>query len=204
MIHKFKALGLALVAILAMSAFATSAASALEFTATNGNYPVNFSGTQPASEPPKFTGDGYTTECNVEKFSGTLSGKSSTIEVTPTYEGCTSFGISSTVTMNGCKYWFHISSSNLALVSLICPLGKEVTIHAGTCVIHIPPYTAKSHALITNVSPRLAVKKTVSGISMSYTDAFLCPFTGNTTTTEGTLTGGAVELSGGEEGIDVG
>jgi len=208
MIRNLKALGLALVAVFAMSAIAASAASALEFTATNGNYPVKFSGTQPAAEPHAFTADGFTTECKVAEFNGTQKAKSSTSSATPTYKECEVAGsggfLSATVTMNGCEYVFDVSGGANATVDLVCPAGKDVTIDAGSCVIHIAPFENKSHVNMSNNKPHIDAKPTVSGIHAVLTDAFLCPFEGNTTTTTGTLTGGPVTLKGENEGIDVG
>jgi len=205
MVYKFKALGLALVAVFAISAFVVSAASATGFTATNGNYPVHFSGSQPGSDAHLLSIDGHGVACVVAEFSGTLTAVSTTATVTPTYDSCSMLPIGATITMNGCDYLFHLpASGGNATVDLVCPGGKDVTIDASSCVIHIPPFTGKGHVNMSNNGAHIDADPTVSGITANLTDGFLCPFEGNTHTTNGTLTGGAVTLEGEGEGIDIG
>jgi hypothetical protein len=191
MLRNLKTLGLALVAVLAMSAVVASAASAANFTAAS--YPVTYSGSQAATEPHVFIADGYETTCKNAEFSGSASAASSTATLTPTYSECTAFGLSATVDMNGCSYTFHLASTSKADADLNCPAGAEVEIVAGggSCVAHIPPFAKPLGSVaISNVHPNIRGEANVTGISASLTDEnFFCPFQGNTTVKNATYTG---------------
>jgi hypothetical protein len=201
MIRKFKVLGLALVAVFAMSAVVASAASATNFTAAS--YPVTISGSQTTQHV--FTAAGGETKCSTASFSGSATGASETQTITPTYEGCTSFGISSTVTMNGCDYLFHAaaSGSNTGTVDLVCPTNKEVTIDVGSvCVIHIPPFTNKGSITYTNNAGDIDVSANETGITAKITrTSFFCPVA-EQTVTNATYTGNTTMQ--GSSNIDVG
>lgn len=208
MTRKFKAIGLSLVAMFAMSAVIASSASATEFTASE--YPAAYSGSQ--VEKHKFTADGFVTECEVAKFSGTATAASTTTTVTPEYSGCKTAGIVSTVTLNGCDYLFHLPASGTsATVDLVCPAGQEITLDVGAelskpiCQVHIPPFTGKSKVDLTNSAPGVLATANVTGFKASLTDtqAFLCPFNG-TTTSEATSYTGTVKLTSSGKTIDVG
>ncbi|HEV2791411.1 MAG TPA: hypothetical protein VGV69_08970 [Solirubrobacterales bacterium] len=207
MTRKFKTLGLALFATLAMGAVLSSTASATEFT--SASYPVTYSGTQAATELHVFKMDGFETSCKNAEFSGTSTGASTTLTLTSVYSECTTFGLNGSVKMNGCDYLLHLPSGTgtdvLATTDLVCPAGKDVTIEAGggLCVVHVAPFTGKNHVTVTNQHPGLKLVFTVGGITASLTDAggFFCPFTGNTSA-ETTYTGN-LTLSGSTT-IDIG
>ena len=192
MFRKFKSLGLALFATLALGAVMASAASATEFTAAS--YPVAYSATQSATEPHVFTADTYEITCKDVTFTGEAAVTSTTVTLTPTYHECTAFGLRATITLNGCDYRFHLAATgNNATVDLVCPAGKDVTIDAGggACVAHITPFTGKSNVALSNSHPNIKAAASVTGITASLTDVspFFCPFSGNTHTETATYTG---------------
>lgn len=143
-----RVLGLALVAILAMSALVASTASADEFTAETEK--VTLTGTNEPAEPDVLTIPevGLTTCKHVHYDIGTITTPTTTVTATPTYSECTSLGFPATIHHNECKYIFHVTGRGLTTgdITISCPAGKEITITAiaaGTtkCTIHIPPQT---------------------------------------------------------------
>lgn len=111
MIRNLKALGLALVATLAMSAVAVSSASALgNITSNSGEYPKHLIG-EDVGLADEFTVEGKAVSCHGETYTGELKEATNTIEVTPDYgETCQTVGSNHwnvTVTENGCKLHFE-------------------------------------------------------------------------------------------------
>ncbi len=104
MSSKFKTLGLALVASLALSAILASMAQAtFSFTAPEGA--VNLTGNQVTQKA--FTTSGGEMKCNSVIFTGTTTAASSTQQLfEPHYSGCTSFGFTAHVNATGCSYLF--------------------------------------------------------------------------------------------------
>ena len=211
MTRKFKALGLALFATLALGAVMASAASATEFTAAS--YPVKYTGTQASTEPHVFTADTYETTCKDASFSGEAEKTSTTATLTPVYKECTAFGLSATVNMNGCDYLFHLGAEgNNATVDLVCPAGKDVTITAGggACVAHIAPFAGKGSVALSNAELTEPTRKVIKaaadvaniGASLTDVSSFFCPFGGNTNTATATYTGN-LTLEG-SSNIDIG
>lgn len=131
--RKLKMLGLALVAVMAMSAVAASGASALQFTAAS--YPVVVSGEQTAGNTHVFTYAGREVTCNNAKFDaiGKEAGPSNEVDVTPTYSDCHAIVLGNklpaTVFHNECKYNFTVGASLSGNeVHVICPAGKSIEI----------------------------------------------------------------------------
>jgi hypothetical protein len=163
MVHKLKILGLALVAVFAMSAVAASMAAAQETQGvlTTDGAEVKLTGTDTIAQPSKLTYNGTENvtchghydigEKNVTK-AGTeehLPVKPGIKEFTvkPTYSGCVGHvgeaTSPATITMNGCDYLLTLKTTNgvgaqYAVEShLICPSEKDVEIHV---------YSSESHA----------------------------------------------------------
>ncbi|HST68759.1 MAG TPA: hypothetical protein VLI94_03765 [Solirubrobacterales bacterium] len=188
MIRKFKTLGLALVAVLALSAVVASAAMA-EGEYTAGSYPA--SGTaHSAAKNDVFTTSGGTVECT-SSFAATLSEPSNHLTVVPTYTNCVAFGFAhATVTMDGCDYTFETPVNTgtdkwNAPVEVVCPDtagGRdEITITAGNCEVRVPTQTPSGHVgitLNTAATPNdVSVQATITGIDYTIVkDGFLCPF----------------------------
>jgi hypothetical protein len=154
MTRNLKALGLALVAVFAMSAMAASAAQAegvSELTPQENKH-VIITGEQ-IGKHVFITAAGQELTCETAKFDGTINGNSTTLTVEPTYSNChTTFPkLPATVTMNGCDYLFHGQLTNpantfKASVDIVCPSpgGVESTIE-----VHIYNDTAHTELLCT-------------------------------------------------------
>jgi hypothetical protein len=162
MIHNLKALGLALVAILAMSAMYVSAASAQTKGWLTSDGPVTLEGTDTVGEKSKltFVSGGEvkgTIECHGSYVIGTKGvtphdefmnlglGLVTSITVAPTYTSCNAkigaATASATFTMNGCDYVLTVGNTTTApkyavTGDLICPEGKLVEIHLYPTVEH--------------------------------------------------------------------
>ncbi|HST70742.1 MAG TPA: hypothetical protein VLI94_13935 [Solirubrobacterales bacterium] len=175
MIRKFKALGLAMVAVLALSAIGVSTAQA-QFTASS--YPATVTATSELGND-VITTEGGSVECK-SQFEGTLTEASNTLTVTPTYTNCKAFGFTSaTVNMNGCKYeWKRFGFLSFG-VEITCPLNKTMTIVAGNCEIDFPPQSGLLNGTIANKALDLDFRLNLSKITYNVTkDGFLCPFGG--------------------------
>jgi hypothetical protein len=141
MIRNLKTLGLALVAVFAVSAMAASAARAVTDDAqlTAESFPAVFDGTQ--NGVLVFNREGRTMTCTTAEFHSEVKSTDSktTITVKPTYSGCHSniplIGVvPMTVTMNGCDYLLHLtkdtpSGTFTADTTITCPPNKEIEVH---------------------------------------------------------------------------
>ncbi len=217
MSRNLKVLGLALVAVLALTALVGSTAQANEngkFTAAT--YPSTSSGIDTGTH--EFTAAGGSVKCSHGTFSGTSSEASTTQTITPVYEECTAFGfVGATVTMNGCDYMFHLTGTGAGgsyngNVDIVCPTGKEITVDAGPCTIHIPGQNGLGAVTFTNATSGgisdIVNHANVSGIKGSLVkNNFLCfftagPFTNGTYTGSTTITG--KDSEGNPQSIDIG
>jgi len=218
MIRKLSILGA--MAMLAAGAAASRAGAATEFTA--GKYPAVLTGTQSLHEGielHKFTFGIRTVECSKAQFSGTLSGASSTVTLTPTYSECTSSGLPATITMNGCDYVFRGENkvngdSFLGSVDLVCPAKSVVELHvysslanhaAGTslCTATLSPAGILNTIRYTNTTEVISdmdVTATVLKIPTAIHGSSLICGNSTTTTYAGGITLRAFEDKSGSEG----
>lgn len=199
MIRNFKVLGLALVAVLAMSAVVASAASA-QFTADS--YPKTVTAVSELGND-VFKIDNASVECKGH-FEGTASEASTTLTVTPVYSNCKAFGFASaTVVMNGCDYVFHSNGE----VDLECPAGNSIVISAGNCEVDVGTQTGLKTVGLANNGSHVDVKADVGGITGTVTkDGFLCPLSGTGVKTGGTYKQGSAvtvaPVGGGSISVD--
>jgi hypothetical protein len=147
MIRNLKALGLMVVAALAISAMFVSAAQATEGngfytcgkTATpNVHTTCNVHGEQYGTVAENFFeagGQKVTCENAGVTFTAHMpTGTSTHLTVTPHYKDCSAEGLPATVSMNGCTYTFRRPTTSGkthpwdATVDLVCPAGKSVDI----------------------------------------------------------------------------
>lgn len=137
MIRNLKAMGLAVVAVLALGAMSASAAHATAGTATvEGGGAVGYTATQIGGGHTFTLPGGRTLSCATAVFSGTVTDGSSETVATPTYETChavvSGSTVPATVTLNGCTYRFTLETPSgsfwNALTHLECP-GAGVQIH---------------------------------------------------------------------------
>ncbi len=204
MIRNLKAMGLALVAVFAISALTASAALAATdvFTTADTN-PVLLTG---VGHDHVFTTGGTKFECTTSKFAGTAQNKATTATVDPEYSGkigqtphnndgsvaaeCNSSIGTVTVHMNGCHYTLTgnttgSDSGTDATVWIACPEKEEIKITSSTgAVIAIPSQTPTTGGVTyTNVGNHpggesMAVKATVTGITYTCSPAFTCGLAG--------------------------
>lgn len=217
MIRNLKVLGMALIAACSLGALTASAALAVEdngaFVCENASGTAttcNIHGEQVVGEKHVFnmtTAGGVThkTECTTATFTGTVTGgTSSTLEVHPTYSGCSAFGLSSTVTTTGCNFLIHITKTLANAtdydgdVDIVCEAGKSIVINAGfgECEVKIDGQTglrtveAINMTNPTTVQNDVTLKWNLSEISYTVTkDGPFCPLSGTGTFGSGDLTG---------------
>ncbi len=170
MIRNIKALGLAIVAVAAMSVVAASAAQASELHATVPNQ-ANVTGEQVIAHKFQLTKSGAVTQCTQASFEGTITNTGQSqqqtteqeLTVTPTYSGCKTVGINSQVLMNGCKYTITGShtpqggqAQTTALTAWVdvtgCTAGKAIEIKLSGCTVTVPEQTTLSHLKFKNIA----------------------------------------------------
>lgn len=178
-------LGLAVFSALAISAGSASAAQAA---------PPEF---HFAQAPATITGSGaedvFTTSVGKMKCKSSLLGlaevtTTTTMTLTPEYSGCSFLGLEGTVKTNGCTYVLHLveeSSPPTALMDISCPKEKQITLEAGSCVVHIPAQTGLSHIVFENLEieggpGHMQASVTVTGIEYTLTAG--CPGISKTVT----------------------
>jgi len=138
MIRNLKGIGLALIAVFALTALVSSAAQA-EVTFTAGANPAVLTGEQiKTSEHTDhtFTVGSRVITCESAIFEGTSATPAKSLTIEPTYSLCTATGgLPATVTMNECDYVFNQPVFNAGAgdytgtVNLKCPAGKRVEVH---------------------------------------------------------------------------
>ena len=148
MIPNLKVLGLALVAVLAMSAIGASVASADDLA--SDSTPVTLTGKQSGGGDVLTTTAG-TVKCKEINYTATnVATPTTTVDVTPNYpektsggeQNCTGFGFPATVATNGCTFRFTIGEATTGGFDIICPAGQEITATARSagvtkCIVHI-------------------------------------------------------------------
>lgn len=192
-----KTLGLALVAVLAMSAVVASAASAATFM-SEGN--VNAKVEADQSTTHTFSIEGNNVTCTTAHFetAGEIASPASSVTVHPTYTGCTAFGfVGSTVSTTGCDYVLtapgKVEGGKVGgNIEVKCGAGSKIVIVAGTCEVTVAAQSFTSGLTFENVAgpPKtVTLKAAVTGIaSTKVKDGFLCPLNG-TGAASGTYTG---------------
>ena len=184
MIRNLKVLGLALVAVFVMSAFATSAASADSLTSESS--PVTLTGKQ-VSSGDVFTLTIGTAKCKEIRYTATMSTPTTTFSLTPSFpvkttggeQNCSTFGFPGEIHTNGCTYLFHIGAATTGTLDIVCPEGKEVTITAGTagttkCTMHVPAQSSLATVTYKNVGSlttrEIELEFNITNIKYSHTE----------------------------------
>lgn len=153
MIRSIKILGLGLLAALAVSAVAAPAASA------NPKFHSEFAGIFLTGGQTGIVANTLTTDlgemkCNVVKFAGTQAPMTTTtMTLKPIYEECKIAGEKAVVTLNGCRYTFHLEEQTEpieARMGIECPIGQELEIDTPECTITIPPQKPLQEVTFTN------------------------------------------------------
>jgi hypothetical protein len=198
---KLKALGLGLIAAMAMGSFAVVNASAT----VSGHFTQDSGGTATITGKEsfgtahrlKFASDGGTPiECDVAHYSGTVAAATvTTMEVVPAYSQChTEKEAAGTVTVdvNKCSFVFH-SGTGHATTGLKCPAGVAgILITHPNCTMRMPPQEKLSGVTYTQTTEAtkhtITLDATVSKITAHY-EGGICIFLG--TTHSATMTGSA-------------
>jgi hypothetical protein len=154
--RSIKALGLAFVAVLAMSAVVASAAHASTLTTFPEGKTVKISGAQVGTQEFVLTDNSnLKTTCTVAKFEpvGTYTTGAETIEVHPVYEKCTAFGINATISTVGCNYLIHAAGAVTGgfdgFVDVTCGSGA-IVITTLTCEVKVDTQTKLNTLTATN------------------------------------------------------
>jgi hypothetical protein len=165
---KLKALGLSMLAVLAVGAFAVMNASAESqptghFTSGSANTAIDVTEnpTAPSTHSLELTQAGFTgIVCHESKYAVTNIGETADhISVKPTYQKCTTTGGSPgslTVHSNGCEYTFKTPNKESAktehTVQLICNGAvKAIQITHASCTVTIHPVTVKGVGYTTTL-----------------------------------------------------
>jgi len=220
MIRTLKGLGLAFIAVLAMSALGSTAANAsVEFTCSA--YPCSATGSTTLGSE-QLTTEAGLIRCAghfvVEKQGGgDLTGQATAVTLTANYdaapESCKAFGfLSATVDTMSCDYVFHPTEKVSAgvykhHVDVNCTTaGDAITISASTCKASVPAQTGLTTVKTTNLADgSVTVQPELFGITLNVTqDGIGCPFSGTghkTAAYHGDLVlsrigGGTVSVSG--------
>lgn len=192
---KLKALGLGLLAAMAMGSFAVVNASAtvsghftsdIEHTILVGTENLH------TSHFLEFENEGGSTPivCTEASYSGTIGPKTvQSVQVFPTYSKCETKGAgnpgSVVVHMNGCSYTFGSNSTGHGTATVDCPVGQTIVITHPNCTIRIPGQAPSATRLTGGLTytttletkHALTVDVTVSKITGHY-EGGICIFLG--------------------------
>lgn len=155
-------------------------------------------GTEASSYPATLTGSNtqgsetFTTEagairCNSHFVSESISAKTETLTLAPTFSDCTqAFGFSTgTVNMEGCTFVLKATEKVEADVykhhfDVACPAGKSIKIAAGNCKAEIKAQGGLTTVMTTNLaSGTMTMQPNLPNIPMTVTeDGLACPFSG--------------------------
>jgi hypothetical protein len=172
MTRKLKTLGLALIAVFAMSAVASATASAVGPEFHSGATSGTVKGTNVGEET--FTVTAGTVKCSSATYTGTYSASTVTSQiVTPAYSGCVAFGFVNTpIDVNGCQFRFNqptepSKGDYVSTVDIInCTKPMEVT--AANCTVTIGNQAGLSGVTWDNVTTatpsHLTATTNISGI----------------------------------------
>jgi len=210
MIRKHKALGLALMALFAFGAIAQSAA-ADPLTVASGE--VHITAAQEGTGHVFTAGSSGEVKCTTSSSDTTatsVSGQVNEITVAPTYTGCTAFGSTADIKVNGCTYtlttptnlgggvvtWHANLPENKGQIHVLCPEGKSIEITptflgASVCTQFVGAQTPTGgHIVGRNVAGSIpmdiTLEVTLTGIHYTGSGG-ICQ--NGETHTDGTLTG---------------
>jgi hypothetical protein len=173
MSRKRGVLGVALMAIVAMSVALAPAASGDQLKSDTPQT-ITLEGQQGLVNLLKTTAGSQ--ECAEVKYVGTVTTPASSATVTPIYGGCLCLGVECTFDMNTCSYKLILESgtSTTAKADIQCTkAGDEITLTSSKCVLHIPPQSALSKIELSNIGSgttrEVKLDFELSGIKYSHT-----------------------------------
>lgn len=165
MTRKLKVLGLALVAMFAMSAVAASAQAA-QFQAAE--YPASITAHSAESDN-FFVTDVGIVECSTHHFEGSANEATTTLTVVPIYKNCEAFGLEAEVDTNSCHYLFHLHEGSGPVYTMTVDIdctetGDAIKVITPACVITVPEQNGLTHVLAENAGGDVAIEAEVGGI----------------------------------------
>jgi hypothetical protein len=179
--RKFKAIGLSLVAVFAMSAVVASAAQADEFHSTSA--PAFFT-SHSAEANHKFTVTKpagtvvSSVTCTTYQFSGTSAVKtSSSVELHPTYSNCKlSTGLAMKVEVpEACNYKIILPAAGTkATVDVVNCAGGIKIVGVG-CTITVPAQTGLEHLQLSNNAGKTDINAEITVTGIAATQTAGCP-----------------------------
>ena len=190
MIRKFKALGLALVAVFAFSALAATGASAATFH--SDVEPTIITGSNAGEGSHVFKASGAEIQCPIAEFKGTAAKKTeNTIKLHPTYGGCIFLEENAAIDTTGCDYIFHgtTNAGGHLPVQISCTGTNVIKVTTGACTLSFGNQTATGGVKATNFGSFSSRDMTVDATAtVTFTKSGpLCFLISGTT---GTYTGG--------------
>jgi hypothetical protein len=205
---KLRALGLSLIAALAVSAVAVMNASATEggHFVTTGNSHADIKGfVDPGpNKPHELHLINHNLEgligCNVQTYTAKTTTETTTsLTVTPTYGDCFTTNPEKDpveVTVNGCTYTFTVApiatpNNTEHTAHLVCPTGKRIEIHHELCTVSVHPQTINGGLTYTTAGSGSTHEITMDiNVQFNVTRHGLCQFIAPTPGV-GTLKGSA-------------
>lgn len=189
---RFKATGLGLLLALALASIAAAGpASAAEIRADE--YPTSVSGVQTSQQVFKLAKANLT--CDKLTTSGSLSGPSSSLNVTPAYSSCKLAGTAALISVKSCGLVMGVSGS----FAINCTTGGDfIEAKTALCKLTIPAQSGLSGVSHSNVplkssgNRRINTNLNVSGLEYTETGV-ACPSAG--THKDGTYTGSTQTLA---------
>lgn len=161
---RIKVMGLALVAVFAMGALASSAMAAPTLEAGNAN--VNLTGEQAPGTNDVFNIEGSKVTCTEAMYNanGVTANGGTNAVLHPVYGNCTAFGfIGATVNVaTGCNYRGMATGSqdanmfyNTGELQIECtnPTNEFITISVSNCVMHVKAQNISSGIAFSNTTP---------------------------------------------------
>lgn len=208
---KLKALGLGLLATMAMAAFAAVNATAqvgghFVSDSPTGNTAITGTENPTVSHFTEFTiGNQTPFGCHETSYDATVTGNTvEDITVTPTYKGCLTTGGTTgevIVDTNDCGFTFKIGKKSTAhnTVSIVCKkTTKHIVITHPNCTIRVPEQNLTGVSYTTDVQNgkhAITLDATVENITAHY-EGGICVFLGTSQTSKYT---GSVTVEGFED-----
>jgi hypothetical protein len=203
MSFKLKALGLGLLAMVAMSAVAVMNASAtVQGHFVSDSETTTILGSETTTHKLEFTAHPLSggIVCDEASYHGHITGKTVTsVTVKPTYAKCHTTGGAAgsvVVDVNGCTYTFTVTGGDPATthskVDLICPAGAAIVItHGNNCTITVAPQSNIGSVTYTTdiVNTKHAITLHSNALFATQFHAGACTLLGTSQT--GTLKGSA-------------
>jgi hypothetical protein len=169
MTRNFKTLGLAVLALAALTAVMASTANAAAFTGAGGQNAVITVDQTVTNEFLVTTG---IVKCTTLKIPPTtVFNGSTTVTVHPEYSGCKCFGVFCTVSTTGCNYVFHLEAGGKSKTDVSCSGGSVIkVVPVGfDCTVTVGSQNGLSGVTYSNGASDIVQTADITG-AISYTE----------------------------------